>query len=94
MAEDRNLRNQLNKMGIPSETIHRVEHSHTMPVKILPARLLMKIYKHLGVSKKMGLTGRPLHMLGVIATSQLYSYSQHVFGFTPQACKTSGPACA
>lgn len=87
LAEDHKLRNQLNLMGIPSETIRHVEHSHSHPVKILPARGLMKIYEHLGVNEKMGLSGRPPHMLGVIATSQLYSYalqSQHLFAFTPQ----------
>lgn len=87
LAESRKIRMKLSDSGIPSETIRHLEHSHTNPVKILPARCLTKIYEHLGVSKKMGLTGRPPHMLGVIATSQLYSYvlhSQHVFAFTPQ----------
>lgn len=87
LAEDHNLRNKLNAVGVPSETIRHIEHSHTHPVKILPARYLIKIYEHLGVNKKMGLSGRPPHILGVIATSQLYSYAlhaQHLFAFTPQ----------
>ncbi len=87
LAENHRLRTRLRSIGIKAETIHQVEHSHEQPVKILPFRNLMKIYERLGVSKKMGLTGRPQHMLGVIATSQLYSYalhSQHMFAFTPQ----------
>ena len=87
LAEDYKLCSRLKKIGILAETIQQVEHTRSHPVKILPFRHLMKIYEHLGVSKKMGLTGRPPHMLGVIATSQLYSYalhSQHMFAFTPQ----------
>ncbi len=91
LAEGRKVRTKLSDNGIPSETIRHLEHGHN-PVKILPARCLTKIYEHLGVNKKMGLTGRPPHTLGVIETSQLYSYalhSQHVFAFTPQVCVCS-----
>lgn len=89
LSEDNKLRRSLRHVGIPTETIHHVEHEHRNPVKILPAKYLIKVYERLGVSKKMKLSGRPPHMLGVIATSQLYTYSyhtHHMVAFTPQVC--------
>ncbi len=78
------MRHKLRHAGITTETISHLENQHSQPVKILPAKYLIKVYKRLGVSSKMGLTGRPPHMLGVIATSQLYTHSHQTIVFTPQ----------
>ena len=48
LSEDRNLCSQLNKKGIRTETIRRVEKDTNNPVKVLPARYLTKMYKQLG----------------------------------------------
>ncbi len=48
LSEDRGLCVQLNKKGVRSETIKRVERDHDNPVRVLPASYLTKIYKQLG----------------------------------------------
>ena len=48
LSEDYRLSAHLKKKGITTETIRKVEHSHDYPVKILPAKHLVEIYKHLG----------------------------------------------
>lgn len=83
LAEDQQLCAQLKKRNIHTETIRRVERNPTYPVKILPAKYLTSVYSHLGVSKKMNLTGRPPHVVGVIGTSQLYKVQGTMFAFTP-----------
>ena len=87
LAEDRKLHSNLKVMGITTDTIHHAEHNRHFPVKILPARYLGMVYQKLGVCDKISLSGRPQRKLGVIATSQLYSYPYHsrqmVAAFTP-----------
>ena len=84
LSEDNKMRHSLRTAGIHTETIRHIENDHKHPVKILPAKYLIKVYEKLGVSKKMQLSGRPPHMLGVIATSQLYTHSIQTVVFTPQ----------
>ncbi len=84
LSEDSKMRHKLRQVGISTETIRHLEREHKHPVKILPAKYLIKVYERLGVSQKMGLSGRPPHMLGVIATSQLYTHSNQTVVFTPQ----------
>ena len=87
LAEDRKLHTHLKKLGITTDTIHHCEHNRRYPVRILPARYLGNVYQKLGICEKIGLSGRPRRKLGVIATSQLYSYSYHsrqmMVAFTP-----------
>jgi phosphorylase kinase alpha/beta subunit len=87
LAEDRKLHSHLKAMNIKTDTIHHAEHNHHCPVRVLPARYLGRVYKKLGICEKVSLTGRPHRKLGVIATSQLYSYYYHsrqmMVAFTP-----------
>ena len=43
----------------------------------------------LGISKKMGLTGRILKRIGVLSTSMLYCVKQEVFAFYPSVSLVS-----
>lgn len=86
LAEDTKLHRHLKSLGINTDTIHHAEHNRHCPVRILPARYLGRVYQKLGICEKISLTGRPRRKLGVIATSQLYSYSYHsrqMVAFTP-----------
>jgi phosphorylase kinase alpha/beta subunit len=84
LSEDRKMCSYLKNRGITTETVKRVEHDPSFPVKILPARYLAKLYQELGVSQKMGLSGRPMQSVGVVGTSQLYRIHEAVVAFTPQ----------
>ena len=94
LAEDRKLHSHLKAMNIKTDTLHHAEHNRHCPVRVLPARYLGRVYKKLGICEKVSLTGRPHRKLGVIATSQLYSYSYHsrqmMVAFTPSV---SGIGC-
>ena len=87
LAEDRTLHNHLKAHGVKTDTIHHCEHNRRLPVRVLPARYLGNVYQKLGICEKIRLSGRPRRKLGVIATSQLYSYSYHsrqmMVAFTP-----------
>lgn len=84
LSEDRKMSSALKRRGVAAETVHRVELDPSFPIKILPARYLSKLYQELGVSVKMGLSGRPMESVGVIGTSQLYRIHEAVVAFTPQ----------
>ncbi|CAL1279956.1 unnamed protein product [Larinioides sclopetarius] len=53
--------------GIHTQTPHEVE-----PVQIWSPSQLVKVYEYLGVSKKLGLKGRPPRPIGALGTSKLY----------------------
>jgi phosphorylase kinase alpha/beta subunit len=84
LSEDKKMSVGLKKRGITAETVHRAEQDPTFPIKILPAHYLPRLYQELGVSSKMGLSGRPMQSVGVIGTSQLYRIHTAVVAFTPQ----------
>ncbi|GBM73157.1 putative phosphorylase b kinase regulatory subunit beta, partial [Araneus ventricosus] len=51
--------------GIHTQTPHEVE-----PVQIWSPSQLVKVYEYLGVSKKLGLKGRPPRPIGALGTSK------------------------
>ena len=56
--------------GIQTQTPHEVE-----PVQIWPPSQLVKVYEHLGLSKQLGLKGRPTRPIGALGTSKIYRVS-------------------
>ncbi|KAK8784966.1 hypothetical protein V5799_008668 [Amblyomma americanum] len=58
--------------------------SEVQPFEVQPARMLGKLYSHLGKNQKMGLTGRQSNDVGLLATSKMYSLHDRLFVFMPQ----------
>ncbi|XP_064114166.1 probable phosphorylase b kinase regulatory subunit beta isoform X2 [Macrobrachium nipponense] len=67
IAESMRLQAMMATYGIQTQTPHEVE-----PVQIWPPKELVKVYKYLGVSEKLGLRGRPLRPVGALGTSKIY----------------------
>ncbi|XP_062923000.1 phosphorylase b kinase regulatory subunit beta isoform X3 [Mobula hypostoma] len=67
IAESQRLQVFLNTYGIQTQTPQQVE-----PIQIWPQQELVKAYLHLGVNKKLKLSGRPNRPIGCIGTSKLY----------------------
>ncbi|GIY61546.1 probable phosphorylase b kinase regulatory subunit beta [Caerostris darwini] len=67
IAESMRLQAMMATYGIHTQTPHEVE-----PVQIWSPSQLVKIYEYLGVSKKLGLKGRPPRPIGALGTSKLY----------------------
>ncbi|XP_058052752.1 phosphorylase b kinase regulatory subunit alpha, skeletal muscle isoform isoform X4 [Ahaetulla prasina] len=79
LAETEVIQTILRKEGILVETVAEVH-----PMRIQPARILSYIYARLGRNKRMGLSGRPLRHMGVLATSKFYDIRDNIFAFTPE----------
>ncbi|XP_042909770.1 probable phosphorylase b kinase regulatory subunit beta isoform X3 [Parasteatoda tepidariorum] len=67
IAESMRLQAMMATYGIHTQTPHEVE-----PVQIWSPSQLVKIYEYLGISKKLGLKGRPPRPIGALGTSKLY----------------------
>ncbi|XP_050425684.1 probable phosphorylase b kinase regulatory subunit beta isoform X2 [Adelges cooleyi] len=67
IAESMRLQAMMATYGIQTQTPHEVE-----PVQIWSSTELVKVYKHLGVNKKLNLSGRPLRPIGALGTSKMY----------------------
>ncbi|XP_034297673.1 phosphorylase b kinase regulatory subunit alpha, skeletal muscle isoform isoform X3 [Pantherophis guttatus] len=79
LAETEAIQAILREEGILVETVAEV-----YPMRIQPARILSYIYARLGRNKRMGLSGRPLRHMGVLATSKFYDVRDNIFAFTPE----------
>ncbi|XP_039210857.1 phosphorylase b kinase regulatory subunit alpha, skeletal muscle isoform isoform X1 [Crotalus tigris] len=79
LAETEAIQAILSKEGILVETVTEVH-----PIRIQPARILSYIYARLGRNKRLGLSGRPLRHMGVLATSKFYDIRDNIFAFTPE----------
>ncbi|XP_015687972.1 phosphorylase b kinase regulatory subunit alpha, skeletal muscle isoform isoform X2 [Protobothrops mucrosquamatus] len=79
LAETEAIQAILSKEGILVETVAEVH-----PIRIQPARILSYIYARLGRNKRLGLSGRPLRHMGVLATSKFYDIRDNIFAFTPE----------
>ena len=66
IAESMRLQAMMATYGIQTQTPHEVE-----PVQIWPPSQLVKVYEQLGVSKKLGLKGRPPRPIGALGTSKV-----------------------
>ncbi|XP_055921822.1 probable phosphorylase b kinase regulatory subunit beta isoform X2 [Eupeodes corollae] len=67
IAESMRLQAMMGTYGIQTQTPHEVE-----PVQIWSSTELIKVYQHLGVNNKVGLTGRPPRPVGSLGTSKVY----------------------
>ncbi|MCL4124235.1 UNVERIFIED_CONTAM: hypothetical protein GTU68_045867, partial [Idotea baltica] len=67
IAESMRLQAMMATYGIQTQTPHEVE-----PVQIWPPKELVKVYQNLGISKKLGLHGRPPRPIGALGTSKIY----------------------
>ncbi|KAI5742782.1 hypothetical protein M8J77_011338 [Diaphorina citri] len=67
MAESMRLQAMMGTYGIQTQTPHEVE-----PVQIWSSNELVKVYQHLGVNKKLKLSGRPPRPIGALGTSKVY----------------------
>ncbi|EDV24395.1 uncharacterized protein TRIADDRAFT_25466 [Trichoplax adhaerens] len=79
LAEDDNVRQELNNEGIIADT-----PSSLKQIEVFPPRMLALAYQHLGRNGKLGLSGRPLQLTGLISTSSFYRIFDSVVAFTPQ----------
>uniref|UniRef100_A0A8C6XZH6 Phosphorylase b kinase regulatory subunit n=1 Tax=Naja naja TaxID=35670 RepID=A0A8C6XZH6_NAJNA len=79
LAETEAIQAILREEGILVETVAEVH-----PIRIQPARILSYIYARLGCNKHLGLSGRPLRHMGVLATSKFYDVRDNIFAFTPE----------
>ncbi|XP_026572482.1 phosphorylase b kinase regulatory subunit alpha, skeletal muscle isoform isoform X2 [Pseudonaja textilis] len=79
LAETKAIQAILREEGILVETVAEVH-----PIRIQPARILSYIYARLGCNKRLGLSGRPLRHMGVLATSKFYDVRNNIFAFTPE----------
>ncbi|XP_047111572.1 probable phosphorylase b kinase regulatory subunit alpha isoform X2 [Schistocerca piceifrons] len=83
LAESDDIREKLAQHDITVQTIAEVA-----PIEVQPARVLSHLYTYLGRNKKLGLTGRKSHDVGILSTSKLYSLHDRIFAFTPQKFDT------
>ncbi|XP_047479759.1 probable phosphorylase b kinase regulatory subunit alpha isoform X1 [Penaeus chinensis] len=83
LAEDSSIQAKLQALDIPVQTIAEVS-----PIEVQPARVLSKLYAHLGRNQKLGLSGRQSRDVGILSTSKLYSLQDRIFAFTPQSVDT------
>lgn len=67
IAESMRLQAMMATYGIQTQTPHEVE-----PVQIWSSNHLVKVFSHLGVNKKLKLTGRPTRPIGALGTSKVY----------------------
>ncbi|KAK8383658.1 hypothetical protein O3P69_015842 [Scylla paramamosain] len=79
LAEDSSIQAKLSALDIHVQTIGEVA-----PIEVQPARVLSKLYAHLGRNQKLGLSGRQSRDVGILSTSKLYSLQDRIFAFTPQ----------
>ncbi|XP_077486077.1 putative phosphorylase b kinase regulatory subunit alpha [Amblyomma americanum] len=80
LAENSLMRDKLSGMCPGIQKLTEVHHLF----EVHPARVLGKLYSHLGQNRKMGLTGRACSDVGLLATSKIYSLGESMFVFTPQ----------
>ncbi|XP_050728859.1 probable phosphorylase b kinase regulatory subunit alpha isoform X4 [Eriocheir sinensis] len=79
LAEDASIQAKLSALDIQVQTISEVSS-----IEVQPARVLSKLYAHLGRNQKLGLSGRQSRDVGILSTSKLYSLQDRIFAFTPQ----------
>ncbi|XP_077597696.1 phosphorylase b kinase regulatory subunit alpha, skeletal muscle isoform isoform X2 [Stigmatopora nigra] len=79
LAETEEIKELLLKHGIHVETVADIH-----PIHVQPSRVLSHIYARLGRNPRLGLTGRPYRMIGILGTSKFYIIRNTIFSFTPQ----------
>ncbi|XP_014680780.1 PREDICTED: probable phosphorylase b kinase regulatory subunit alpha isoform X2 [Priapulus caudatus] len=79
LAETKNIQEKLREYDFDVETVAEVR-----PIEVHPARVLSEIFAQLGKNRKLSLSGRPSHDVGLLSTSKLYMLRDRIFTFTPQ----------
>ncbi|BFZ24344.1 hypothetical protein BsWGS_27383 [Bradybaena similaris] len=79
LCEDDHLKRKMFNHGVDLQTVEEVA-----PNYILPCSVLSKIYSLLGKNKRLGLSGRSSHEIGLLATSRLYMLAGRMLAFIPQ----------
>jgi len=83
IAEDNDVKNMMAEHNVILQTKEEIA-----PIQVQPASMLSHLYTFLGRSKKLGLTGRRSHDVGILATSKIYQIQDKTFVFTPQVFDT------
>lgn len=78
LAETATVKALLKSHGIAAETLEDIK-----PIEIRRAADLVDVYRHLGHSSKLKLSGRPPYQLGVLATSTVYQLDNKPLLFIP-----------
>ena len=78
LAEDEDLRFQLEIYGIETQTPKQVE-----PIQVRQAAELSAAYTQVGQNEKFGLTGRPFRRLRSLTTSQVFRVAGETIVFLP-----------
>lgn len=78
LAENQSVKQQLQNLGIDSETLDEVEC-----VRVQHASELSRVQMLLGKNGKLGLTGRPKHVARTLTTSMLYELAGQSIIFLP-----------
>ncbi|XP_061526776.1 phosphorylase b kinase regulatory subunit alpha, liver isoform isoform X3 [Phycodurus eques] len=79
LAESEDIQKLLNEHGMKVQLL-----SGALPIRVLPARILSRIYVRLGNCKKLNLSGRPYRHIGVLGTSKFYEIRNRSYIFAPQ----------
>merc|ERR1719319_909604 len=83
IAEDNDVKNLMAEHNMILQTREEIA-----PIQVQSASMLSHLYTFLGRSKKLGLTGRRSHDVGILATSKIYQIQDKTFIFTPQVFDT------
>lgn len=85
LAEDQSVRDELQQLGIPSQT-----RGEIAPVQVREASELAAAYVQVGRNDRMSLSGRPLRQLRILSTSKLYVLAGEPLLFLPQFMSQKG----
>lgn len=85
LAEDDAIRDELRRLGIPSQT-----RAEIAPVQVREASELAEAYAQVGRNDRIGLSGRPLRQLRTLSTSKLYLMAGEPLLFLPQFLSQKG----
>jgi len=85
LAKDDGVQTALAKLGIATQTLAEIA-----PIQCRDASELADAFTHVGRNDRIGLTGRPLRQLRILATSKLYILSGEPLIFLPQCLNQKG----
>ncbi|MGR9052722.1 MAG: glycoside hydrolase family 15 protein [Gammaproteobacteria bacterium] len=85
LAQDETVRTRLAEWGIHTQTLAEIA-----PIQIREASELAEAFTHVGRNDRIGLTGRPLRQLRIMATSKIYVLAGELLLFLPQCLSQKG----
>ncbi len=78
LAEDENVQNELATHGIATQTPKQVE-----PIQVRYASELLAVYTQIGRNQKLGISGRPTHLLQSLTTAIIFQIQGETIVFLP-----------